>query len=248
MPQDRIIATLKRRLARWELDHLRSLAGQQADRIERLETELDIAQQNAEFWERHAHDLMRDVSDLGKTVGITPEGDVGVVDRGLLDRGDADPLNAQVGDGSVVDGAVSADEENDVFVVGRFQRLSYTQVDGLQGADFLEPKGHAASVHIFRVSAKSIERLTSDISKFCIVSDRTADTAGGDDVLSVDYGVVKEILNPVDCVLDYMAGKHVLSPVARVVVCEGLQTAYSIAQQLASASLTTREKFESIAP
>lgn len=74
MLQDRIIANLKRRLDRWELDHLRSLAAQQADRIERLETELEIAQQNAEFWHEQATNMVRELQADGETVGITQSG------------------------------------------------------------------------------------------------------------------------------------------------------------------------------
>lgn len=78
---DRTFAALRRKLEAWELEHLRTLVSQQHDRIERLEAEVDILQQNAEFWERHAHDLMRDVADMGATVGINQDGDVFVERR-----------------------------------------------------------------------------------------------------------------------------------------------------------------------
>ena len=57
---DRAFAAIRRKLESWEIDHLRTLVAQQRDRIERLEDEVDILQQNAEFWERHAHNLMRE--------------------------------------------------------------------------------------------------------------------------------------------------------------------------------------------
>jgi len=89
MPQDRTFTALRRKLEAWELEHLRTLVAQQRDRIERLEEDVDALQRNAEFWERHAHDLMRDVADMGETVGITQDGEIGVVamqDDPLIER------------------------------------------------------------------------------------------------------------------------------------------------------------------
>lgn len=76
---DHTLNAIRRKLEAWELEHLRTLVSQQRDRIERLEDEVDILQQSADFWERHAHDLMRDVADMGETVGITKDGQVGIV-------------------------------------------------------------------------------------------------------------------------------------------------------------------------
>lgn len=81
---DRTLTNLRRRLEKWELDHLRTLCAQQADRIERLETELDIARQSADYWREDAFALTRELMDAGETVGLTRDGQLGIV------RSDAD--------------------------------------------------------------------------------------------------------------------------------------------------------------
>lgn len=76
---DRTLSTLRRRLEKWELDHLRTLCAQQSDRIERLETELDIARDSADFWREDAFALTRELMAAGETVGLTRDGQLGVV-------------------------------------------------------------------------------------------------------------------------------------------------------------------------
>ena len=74
MPQDRTLTNLQRRLERWELNHLRALAAQQEERIGLLETELEIAQEHAEFWHDQARNMVEELQADGKTVGITQSG------------------------------------------------------------------------------------------------------------------------------------------------------------------------------
>lgn len=84
-----IIAALRRRLERWELDHLRALSAQQADRIERLETELDIAQQDAEFWHAQTITMMSELQAEGAGIGLTKEGALVIIpndDGPLIER------------------------------------------------------------------------------------------------------------------------------------------------------------------
>lgn len=76
---DRTFNAIRRKLEAWELDHLRALVSQQADRIERLETECDIARESAEFWQDRAQDLWRDLTEDGETIGMTKDGQIGVV-------------------------------------------------------------------------------------------------------------------------------------------------------------------------
>ena len=94
---DRTITAIRRKLEAWELEHLRTLVAQQADRIERLEDEVDILQQNAEFWHEQSMRMVRDLSDEGETVGITPDGQIGVVatDDPMIERRGA-PIEAVV--------------------------------------------------------------------------------------------------------------------------------------------------------
>lgn len=76
---DRTLTNLRRRLEKWELDHLRSLCAQQAERIDQLESDLALTQQNADFWRDDAFELAQELMDDGKTVGLTREGHLGVV-------------------------------------------------------------------------------------------------------------------------------------------------------------------------
>lgn len=77
---DRAFTALRRKLEAWELEHLRALIATQADRIERLEDEVDILKQNAEFWRNRAEDLVHEITDPDFNYGITPEGQIGIVD------------------------------------------------------------------------------------------------------------------------------------------------------------------------
>jgi hypothetical protein len=80
------IARLRRRLERWELDHLRQHAADlrsQLDGAEMLISELRSmrtdAEQRADYWYDICRDLQADLrAELA--VGITPDGDMGVVD------------------------------------------------------------------------------------------------------------------------------------------------------------------------
>lgn len=76
---DRTITNLRRKLEKWELHHLRALCAQQADQIDRLETELDTARQSSDYWREDAFELMRELMEAGKTIGLTRDGQIGVV-------------------------------------------------------------------------------------------------------------------------------------------------------------------------
>lgn len=76
---------IQSRLERWELDHLRRLAAQQAETIERLQRELHAAEDSAEFW-REAHHGLADHLDDGtedaRVIGLTKSGEVMVIRTG----------------------------------------------------------------------------------------------------------------------------------------------------------------------
>ena len=95
---DRTLTNLRRRLEKWELDHLRTLCAQQADRIERLETELDIAQESADYWREDAFALTRELMDAGETIGLTRDGQIGVVrnDDDVLTERRGQPIEASI--------------------------------------------------------------------------------------------------------------------------------------------------------
>lgn len=80
------IAALRKRLSRWELDHLRTHCAELAERletaqerIETLETENDRAWRTAESWREDAMQLVNDLQDEGKEVGLTQSGALVVV-------------------------------------------------------------------------------------------------------------------------------------------------------------------------
>lgn len=75
------IQAMRKRLDRWELDHLRKHAAELADklelaqeRIEGLESEVSRAWDTAESWRMDAMDLVNDLQEAGKEVGLTMGG------------------------------------------------------------------------------------------------------------------------------------------------------------------------------
>lgn len=84
--QAKTIAALRKRLERWELDHLRALSvslHQQLEaaneRIEALQSDLDHAWRNAEAWQDDAMELVKQLEASGEQAGITQAGQLVVV-------------------------------------------------------------------------------------------------------------------------------------------------------------------------
>jgi hypothetical protein len=76
---DPALRALRRRLERWELDHLRAHAASLAARVEVLEDELNQADQCANSWRDEAMRLIDRALDEGDSPGITPSGHLVVV-------------------------------------------------------------------------------------------------------------------------------------------------------------------------
>lgn len=76
---------IQARLERWELDHLRAVAAEQAQRIDELQRQLAQAEDAADFWARAHHDLAdhlaHDTEDA-RAVGLTAGGELLVVRTG----------------------------------------------------------------------------------------------------------------------------------------------------------------------
>jgi hypothetical protein len=77
----RHVANIQRRLERWELTHLRALAAELQERLERTEHELlqarghaMAAEDAAEMWRDQANELVDDLNALGREVGLTQTG------------------------------------------------------------------------------------------------------------------------------------------------------------------------------
>ncbi len=76
---NRAISSLRRRLERWELGHLRAHAADLAERLEKLEHELNFVTDRAEWLERSLHDLNMDLAERDLKVGLTKDGQIGLL-------------------------------------------------------------------------------------------------------------------------------------------------------------------------
>jgi hypothetical protein len=74
------MSRIQRKLDAWELEHLRELCAEQAERIERLERELADADRAAEFWQ-DAHRGLSDHLDDQHAIGLTMDGQLLVVEK-----------------------------------------------------------------------------------------------------------------------------------------------------------------------
>lgn len=75
------MATIQRKLERWELTHLRALAASLHERLERTEAELaearariEDAWADADMWRDQAQNLIEDLQSAGREVGLTQTG------------------------------------------------------------------------------------------------------------------------------------------------------------------------------
>jgi len=80
------INALRKRLERWELEHLRKHAADLAQRletaqarIETLESEVWRAWDAADSWRDQTQELVNDLQEAGQTVGLTVDGTLVVV-------------------------------------------------------------------------------------------------------------------------------------------------------------------------
>jgi hypothetical protein len=85
--QAKTIAALRKRLERWELDHLRALSVSLHDqlevaheRIQALQSDIDRAWRNAEAWQDDAMELVKALEAAGTEVGITQAGQLVAID------------------------------------------------------------------------------------------------------------------------------------------------------------------------
>lgn len=73
------ISAIRRRLEKWELEHLRRLAAELQERLERAEDEARRAWDSAEFWQQNAMQLQEELLDTGLTIGMTKDGQMGAI-------------------------------------------------------------------------------------------------------------------------------------------------------------------------
>jgi hypothetical protein len=78
MQADRELSAIQRKLERWELEHLRSLAAALADQVEALEARLAVAEDAADHWREQAlrieaFELGLDVNGNLHVIGVRPD-------------------------------------------------------------------------------------------------------------------------------------------------------------------------------
>ncbi len=85
---DNAIATLRRKLAAWELKHLRKHAAELAEQIESLQKQLNEAREDAEWLRRSADQwweasmaLQEELTCSGAQVGLTKTGSIVVINQ-----------------------------------------------------------------------------------------------------------------------------------------------------------------------
>lgn len=73
---DRTLEALRRRLEKWELEHLRALAAELRERLDRAEDDASRAWESADYWQRNATDLQLELMENDFTIGLTKSGEI----------------------------------------------------------------------------------------------------------------------------------------------------------------------------
>jgi len=76
---DTTLTHLKRKLARWELEHLRQHAGDLAERLERAEQDRDYYRELAEYWNDEAMRMIVELQEDGAVIGLSKSGEISVI-------------------------------------------------------------------------------------------------------------------------------------------------------------------------
>lgn len=79
MKMDPVLRRLKRRLERWELEHLREHAAALAVQVEDLQQRLEAAESAADFWWQQVEHLRESAAGDGLQLGLTVDGQVGLL-------------------------------------------------------------------------------------------------------------------------------------------------------------------------
>ena len=76
------VVNMRRRLERWELAHLRRLAADQGDRIDALQIDLENEKSRADYWYDQCMEMIEELQEAGKQIGLTKAGDILVAQGG----------------------------------------------------------------------------------------------------------------------------------------------------------------------
>lgn len=76
---DTSILKLRKKLERWELEHLRQHAADLADRLERAIEDANHEREMADYWHEQATTMMREAMEAGDEVCLSVAGEISVI-------------------------------------------------------------------------------------------------------------------------------------------------------------------------
>ena len=80
MSTDNTLAALKRKFARWELEHLRRHAADLAERLERAEQDRDYYRDQADaLWAENLR-MIEEMQEQGAVIGLSKDGTLSVIE------------------------------------------------------------------------------------------------------------------------------------------------------------------------
>lgn len=77
---DPVLANLKRKLNRWELDHLRQHAAELAEQLERAKDDVAYYRDLSEHWHNQAMGMITDLQGGGAVIGMAQDGTLSVIE------------------------------------------------------------------------------------------------------------------------------------------------------------------------
>lgn len=142
---DSTLTNLKRKLARWELDHLRKHAAELAERLEIAEEDARHGWECAESWREDAMQLMQEMIEDGRDVGLTKAGGIvlgaagQMLARGatlvLLTESQSKELSHLIGDQKMHGGSVIAQVWPDGFRAARITNDEHDRIQEVLGSN-----------------------------------------------------------------------------------------------------------------
>lgn len=97
------LRTIRARLERWELQHLREHCAQLAQRLEDLELDVTREAGAADHWRNQCQALIEDLQDAAQEVGLTVDGELGAINP--MRDFSAGSINAQLAT-AIIDEAI----------------------------------------------------------------------------------------------------------------------------------------------
>lgn len=192
---DRTISTLRRRLEKWELEHLRKLAAELHERIEiaeeakrRAEDEASRAWESAEFWRENAFELQEELMNDGYTIGLTKEGQMVAIKSDL-------PTDAERQSDSIEQLNGSAHENHAVTIAASGQNHLDTSADRIGRFD-IDPVNVTGDPGGVEVGAEQTDAVIPGVGNRAGIE--VADDHGHAEVLATSANSQDGQLNAID--------------------------------------------------